>query len=83
MFIKPSALTVDTWLVLANAIYFKGNWSVQFYPKQTTEQPFHLVAGKDMKSQIQLPKFKITSECSLKQESMTLSMIDAFDMKGA
>jgi serpin B len=147
--IKPGVLTVDTRLVLANAIYFKGNWSIQFDPKHTAEQPFHIASGKDAKCQlmyrrglvaygetpelqvlelpyagddlamiillprkidgingleerltavnlqkwiqglqqqkvvVQLPKFKTTSEFSLKDKLMTLGMTDAFNLNRA
>jgi serpin B len=36
-----------TRLVLANAIYFKGDWADQFDPKQTAELAFHLATGTD------------------------------------
>ncbi|MCU0526614.1 MAG: serpin family protein [Elainella sp. Prado103] len=32
-------------LFLINAVYFKGNWSTQFQPEQTREQPFYLLDG--------------------------------------
>lgn len=32
-------------LFLINAIYFKGKWTKQFDPKQTTDQPFYLTTG--------------------------------------
>lgn len=32
-------------LFLINAIYFKGKWTQQFDPKQTTGQPFYLTTG--------------------------------------
>jgi serpin B len=34
-----------TDLVLANAIYFKGNWDDPFDPKLTRKRPFHTAAG--------------------------------------
>jgi len=44
--IQPGVLTPLTRLVLANAIYFKGNWATQFDPKNTVEAPFQLAPGK-------------------------------------
>ena len=32
-------------LFLINAVYFKGNWTTQFDPAKTTEQPFHRFDG--------------------------------------
>jgi serine protease inhibitor len=47
--IKPGVLGRDTLLVLANAVYFKGNWVSQFDPKRTTKQPFRIAPGNDVK----------------------------------
>ena len=38
--IPPGALTAVTRLVLTNAIYFKGDWQLQFEEAQTSRQPF-------------------------------------------
>ena len=45
--------TIDpsTVVMLANAIAFKGKWTLQFSPKETREHPFTTAAG----SQIQVP----------------------------
>lgn len=40
--IKPDMLTVDTRMVLVNAIYFKGFWTYQFSPNDTFKAPFYL-----------------------------------------
>ena len=56
--IKPGLLDSLTSLVLANAIYFKGNWASQFDPRWTEEWPFHVAADKDVKSQLMTRKGK-------------------------
>ena len=48
---KPGSITPDTRLVLANAIYFKGMWKVQFDEAYTTDLPFYRLDG----SQVQVP----------------------------
>ncbi|KAF5806509.1 putative Serpin family protein [Helianthus annuus] len=40
-----------TWLVFANAIYFKGLWRDKFKPKNTKEYDFHLLNG----NKVQVP----------------------------
>lgn len=40
--IASGVLTRETRLVLVNAIYFLGNWQVQFDEKATAEGPFHI-----------------------------------------
>lgn len=39
-------INADDVMFLINAIYFKGNWTTQFDPKSTTNQPFQLSNGK-------------------------------------
>jgi serpin B len=48
--IKPGVLGPDMLLVLANAVYFKGNWVSQFNPKQTREQSFHTATDTQVAS---------------------------------
>lgn len=44
--IPPGVLTIDTRLVLVNAIYFKGTWATEFEKKNTATQPFFTAGGK-------------------------------------
>lgn len=43
------ALDPSTTLVIANAIYFKGQWAEPFNPSRTTEREFHLASGEKVK----------------------------------
>lgn len=45
--VSPDAIGRDTRLILVNAIYFKGDWEVQFKKDRTEDQPFHLDAQHD------------------------------------
>lgn len=44
--LPPGSLTVDTRLVLTNAIYFKASWLSQFDSKDTTDAAFQAPAGE-------------------------------------
>jgi serpin B len=44
--IEPDILTVDTRLVLTNAIYFKAPWRLPFPPQQTADGDFTTANGK-------------------------------------
>jgi serpin B len=46
--IKSGVLSGDTRLVLTNAIYFKGDWALQFDKQRTKDDDFH-VGGKTVK----------------------------------
>lgn len=45
--IAPGVLNHLTRLVLTNAIYFKGDWAVQFKEENTAQADFFLAAGSD------------------------------------
>lgn len=49
--LQPGTVSRLTRLVLANAIYFKGDWDQPFYPESTTEQPW---LGAARPAQVQL-----------------------------
>jgi serpin B len=48
--IDPSVLGRETRLVLTNAIYFKGDWDVQFEKAQTQQEDFHVSASQTIKA---------------------------------
>ena len=58
--IKPGVLDAVTELVLTNAIYFKGKWSLPFKEDATKDEPFTLAEGEkiDVPMMHQTEKFK-------------------------
>ena len=43
--LPAGSIDTDTRLVVANAIYFKGQWRTRFDPSRTRALPFHLAGG--------------------------------------
>ncbi len=50
--IQPGSLNSLTRLVLANAIYFKGQWATPFNPNATVKDTFHQTVIKDVPCQM-------------------------------
>jgi serpin B len=48
----PDVLDINTRLVLASAIYFKGDWSKQFPKNATHDEPFRGTAGQQVQVQM-------------------------------
>jgi serpin B len=46
----PGTVTVDTRLVLTNAVYFKASWATEFYPNATQPADFTTASGKTVKA---------------------------------
>ncbi len=55
---RPGSLNRLTKLVLANAIYFKGEWSLQFDKKETREEDFKVSKERTVK----VPMMRITGQ---------------------
>ena len=54
--IPSGVLDSLTRMVLTNAIYFKGNWDVQFKEKSTREMPFKVTSTKSVKAPMMYQK---------------------------
>jgi serpin B len=50
--LDASLLTIDTRLVLVNAVYFKGVWQHSFEPEDTHDAPFYLENGGSVKARM-------------------------------
>jgi serpin B len=77
--IKPGVLGPDTLLVLANAIYFKGNWVSQFNPKQTREDLFHTATGTQVVSSMMNREGKCSYAETLDLQALELPY-DGYDL---
>ena len=80
--IKPGMVDSLTTLVLCNAIYFKGNWLVQFDKKRTKKDNFYISPDKTIKvammnqeSRYKYKDFGSFSAIELPYEGNDLSMI--------
>ncbi|KAL7262068.1 hypothetical protein ACSBR1_000449 [Camellia fascicularis] len=43
--LNPKSLSLDTSIILANGLYFKGTWSIEFDAKYTKNRDFYLLNG--------------------------------------
>lgn len=87
--IPPGLLTPADKLVLANAIYFKGNWQIRFDPKRTQDGLFQRANGSKVSVRMmhleaklgfyQAPSFKVLS---LAYSGDTVSMLVVLPNRG-
>jgi len=63
--IHPDDINELTRLVITNAIYFKGDWALQFRKTATKEEPFHLGGGKT----VQVPMMNQTGHFRFVREN--------------
>ncbi|PWA57017.1 serine protease inhibitor (SERPIN) family protein [Artemisia annua] len=47
--LPADAVSIETRLILANAVYFKGTWKEKFDPSMTQDSDFHLIDGSKVK----------------------------------
>uniref|UniRef100_A0A1W7R9L1 Serpin 7 n=1 Tax=Hadrurus spadix TaxID=141984 RepID=A0A1W7R9L1_9SCOR len=47
-FFPDGIITSDVCMILANAIYFKGLWSISFNKDNTTKKPFYTIADEEI-----------------------------------
>ncbi|KAM9163457.1 LOW QUALITY PROTEIN: serpin B4-like [Pangshura tecta] len=59
----PGTLSADTVLVLMNAVYFKGQWAVEFKKENTRESCFQInkTTSKPVKMMCHIGKYKIAT----------------------
>ena len=57
--IPQGVLGPTTRLVLANAIYFRGDWAKQFDKAATTQQPFHVATDRDVTVPLMFAKMRV------------------------
>lgn len=55
---SEGSINPDTRLILTNAIYFKGDWEIQFEPKNTQKETFFTFSGKNQ----EVDMMKLTGE---------------------
>jgi serpin B len=68
-------LSSMTGLILANAIYFKGNWEHKFDNNGTKEQPFHLRDGRQKQTQMMRQSRKFSYQGSAGFQAIRLPYV--------
>nr|QIR83411.1 serpin 4 [Locusta migratoria] len=58
--IKPGVLSSFTQMVIANAVYFKGDWVTQFEKTNTSPMPFHSEKATNVDMMIVKDRFRYT-----------------------
>lgn len=58
--IGSGVLTPDVFMVLVNAIYFKGNWASQFDEKKTRKDRFHINLSEEVEVDMMYQKKKFS-----------------------
>lgn len=66
------SINQDTRFVLTNAIYFKGDWKVQFDPEDTHREKFTTQIG----DQVEVDMMKLTGETFNYMESDSIQMLE-------
>ncbi|XP_049620982.1 serpin B6-like [Suncus etruscus] len=78
--LKPGTVNSETALVLANAIYFKGNWERQFKEENTEESPFKI--SKNVSKPVQMMRQSATLKMTYIKEIFTqILMLPYVDKK--
>uniref|UniRef100_A0A0D9XTJ1 Serpin domain-containing protein n=1 Tax=Leersia perrieri TaxID=77586 RepID=A0A0D9XTJ1_9ORYZ len=62
--ISPTDITAITDLILANAVYFKGEWLEPFSTLDTRPHTFHRLDGSDVKAQFMSASIRLRVSCT-------------------
>ena len=67
--LDPTSDVANIKLLLANTVYFKGDWKSKFHEVQTHERPFYVSHYKVVKTPFMFQRGKDTFSTSLNQPS--------------
>ncbi|XP_052083734.1 serpin B10-like [Mytilus californianus] len=80
----PETITSGTKMVLANAIYFKGNWKKEFNPHNTTKRNF--LDNSNQQKQVDMmydQRYVVAAKYDLKPVLTSLGINEIFDSQTA